>query len=355
MDKKGITSGFLMAIIISLLIIGFLALGFSTNWRFFREETELDNNLAIIKDHCSLVCLAKLKSEFCTRERNVIIKGKETPEKETCYSLSTSQKYSGTVKKCPGIDCTGVDPSTGGSDPGTGGGSGTGSGTGSGAGTNIYVNMFSEKRDLETLKFLLNYLKDHAVGDRTCSCGTRCDDYAEYLIKYIEYLKTDQTVTDSVREKTGSSLDPLLVLSVIMQESSCIAHPLDDDSLGDNYLGLMQINSNACDSGVFLNKFKGITSRTLSCSRSNSALFDPEYAIFRGVYFINNKASYPNCDQVSGFEYTHPYEKYTPLSHILRKYVGCGDYHSDYVEKVSFRYLELDNIYQSCKDGKCGS
>ncbi|HOW36921.1 MAG TPA: M64 family metallopeptidase [Candidatus Pacearchaeota archaeon] len=110
MNKRGIGSKIIFLVITSLVVILFVSYGISTNWSFFRDtfgESSSQNNLGDIKSQCSNACLTNSKQLFCTLERQVTINGKETPEKETCYSLSKSSEYSNIISYCSNIICEG--------------------------------------------------------------------------------------------------------------------------------------------------------------------------------------------------------------------------------------------------------
>ena len=86
-----------------------------------------------------------------------------------------------------------------------------------------------EERDLETFKSLVNSLQgegfSNGYGDDLvfCNCGNFCEDLAEEIFS-------------GVSEETG--LDPILFLSLIMQESKC--NPLAKNS-GTSAVGMTQI------------------------------------------------------------------------------------------------------------------
>lgn len=72
--------------------------------------------------------------------------------------------------------------------------------------------------------------KAGGIINRQCSCGTSCNNYADWIVKY----STQYGIPD-----------PLLSLSVMMQESSCSQTPSEGSVCNDyGYCGLMQIPKN---------------------------------------------------------------------------------------------------------------
>lgn len=83
---------------------------------------------------------------------------------------------------------------------------------------------FSSVYTLEDVENAIFYLRDNELEKRNCFCGNEktCFKYAEWIYHYSS--KVD--------------INPLIVLSIIAQESNCIY-----DSVSNNDTGLMQINS----------------------------------------------------------------------------------------------------------------
>lgn len=73
---------------------------------------------------------------------------------------------------------------------------------------------------------IFNYAKDNDVGNRRCNCGNDCDSYANFVVK---------------SSSENGIPDPLLLLSLIMQESTCLPGAFSGSSVG-----LMQINLIHC-------------------------------------------------------------------------------------------------------------
>jgi hypothetical protein len=74
----------------------------------------------------------------------------------------------------------------------------------------------------------INYAKENKIVDRTCNCGTNCEEYASL----IEKSSMDNGIPDS-----------LTLLSLMMQESDCVSTASSGSSVG-----LMQINLANCGS-----------------------------------------------------------------------------------------------------------
>jgi hypothetical protein len=72
-----------------------------------------------------------------------------------------------------------------------------------------------------TIQKVISYAKDNAVKDRQCNCGDECENYANLILKYAN----------------ENGIDSILLLSLMMQESSC-----DKTVSSDSSVGLMRIN-----------------------------------------------------------------------------------------------------------------
>ncbi|MEM4625214.1 MAG: transglycosylase SLT domain-containing protein [Candidatus Pacearchaeota archaeon] len=88
-----------------------------------------------------------------------------------------------------------------------------------------YVNNNLREVNLSKLISLINSIRDISIDGRKCSCGDKCSEYANYILSNSE----------------KNSLDPILVLSLIMQESNCRPKLSSDTSHG-----IMQINEIHC-------------------------------------------------------------------------------------------------------------
>jgi hypothetical protein len=76
------------------------------------------------------------------------------------------------------------------------------------------------------LSRIINEAKNSKIVDRTCNCGSNCEDYA----KWISQSASNNGIEDNV-----------ILLSLMMQESDCTANAFSGSSVG-----LMQINLENC-------------------------------------------------------------------------------------------------------------
>jgi len=210
----------------------------------------------------------------------------------------------------------------------------------------------------------INYAKDNdinnGISNKRCNCGNDCNDYAKWIEKYSNKYSIDE---------------PLLILSVMMQESNC-----DVDAGSGSSYGLMQISENTfngiCDGGKItgVSNFNDIlgsdnAEKHIECGVmilkskydilnnycSNSGC-SPKYAgsnVCSGNYccednFGEGKACVANCNSEKMCEYEFDgcenYNKYYfGWEAALRGYVGwgCADRHDGYVEEVMNIYNEL--------------
>ena len=103
---------------------------------------------------------------------------------------------------------------------------------------------FKERTQPEILKFI-NYAKNNDINNgkenRRCYCGNECSNYANSIV-----------AATNIHEIA----DPLLLLSIMMQESNC-----EFDASGDNEkaVGLMQIHKTTFD-GICKDKIKDVNS-----------------------------------------------------------------------------------------------
>jgi len=73
---------------------------------------------------------------------------------------------------------------------------------------------------------LFNYAKENDVNERRCNCESNCDSYANMVVR---------------ASSENGIPDPLLLLSLMMQESTCVPGAFSGSSVG-----LMQINLMHC-------------------------------------------------------------------------------------------------------------
>ena len=161
------------------------------------------------------------------------------------------------------------------------------------------------------------------VENRKCSCGSYCSDYTAWLVKYSNEYGIP---------------DPLLPLSMMMQESGCNLRPSDGQVCNDyGYCGLMQI------------------------SETVPGYSDPETNIREGIKHLREKYDrYKDGKTADGCLKALEYYGWEAA---VRGYVGWGcnaewleEYkrnpgneenvnimkgHDDYVESVMLRYAKL--------------
>jgi len=181
-------------------------------------------------------------------------------------------------------------------------------------------------RDYSQILSVMEYAKENAVSERMCNCGDKCRDYANYII--------------DASKKYGE--DPILLLSIMMQESKC-----ENNAGSSSSWGLMQINLMHCgEYGLILDKEK--------CK--NQLVSDTELNIETGARILREKYNLDkNGKKFSGACTPEYREKtYYGMDAAVRGYNGwgCGkdkngkpivsqDY---YVDEVAQRVKELNNI-----------
>lgn len=72
----------------------------------------------------------------------------------------------------------------------------------------------------------IDYVKQNSIGNKICNCGDNCQNYAKWIV--------DSSSSNEI-------LNPLLLLSLMMQESNCVSNAFSGSSVG-----LMQINLINC-------------------------------------------------------------------------------------------------------------
>jgi hypothetical protein len=165
-------------------------------------------------------------------------------------------------------------------------------------------NGFSD-RSVTEVKNAMEYAKDNTVVKRKCDCGNSCNDYAEWVVKYSE---------------ENDVPDPLLVVSLIMQESSC--RNVGCNELG--YCGLMQIDE------------------------SVAGYENPQTNIKEGVEHLKGKYdTYKNGRYFEGCSKRHVY--YDEWEAAMRGYNGWGcniDYANQdfFVDEIWERYEKLKTV-----------
>ncbi len=93
---------------------------------------------------------------------------------------------------------------------------------------NFFYGITGYSTDLEktNLQRVIEYAKDNKVVNRKCNCGDKCNLYVDMIIE----ASNNNKITD-----------PLLFLSLMMQESTCVPNAFSGSSVG-----LMQINLIHC-------------------------------------------------------------------------------------------------------------
>lgn len=181
-----------------------------------------------------------------------------------------------------------------------------------------------EKTNPNELNSAIDYAGENSVGERRCNCGDSCESYAKWILENSE---------------ENNIFDPLILVSIMMQESSC-----NSEASSGSSVGLMQINLEVhCGS-------KGLPEDKDECR--NELLNNPEKNIEVGSIILRN--SYDDVIENFGGERqfsgacTEEYKQktYSGWEAALRGYVGwgCAEGHDDYVEGVINRYNELREI-----------
>ncbi|VVB83464.1 Transglycosylase SLT domain protein [uncultured archaeon] len=162
----------------------------------------------------------------------------------------------------------------------------------------------------EDINKIFEYAKTHTIKDRICSCGDYCDSLLAGIIN----------------SASSKGIDPVLLLSVIMQESGC-----RNDKIGDNgkSIGLMQINIDAHCSGS-----------PTEIEQCKNNLLDIKTNINFGAQLL--KEDYDNYKEGKDFQCSGKNAKYTEWEAALRAYNGwsCGG-NDNYVEETWDRYTAL--------------
>lgn len=177
-------------------------------------------------------------------------------------------------------------------------------------------------RSLADVKKAIEYSKINSVVDRNCLCGENCEEYAQYVI--------DATEENNIP-------DALIVLSLMMQESSCKHETVCPST---QYGGLMQV---CCVVG--------------GCGKEKDTLYvenwnDEKTNILEGVKELKGKYN-SGCKQFSG-ACTDEYKTktYCGWEYALRGYNGWGcnpNYPSQdkFVTEIMQRYSVLKKIVEN--------
>jgi len=170
----------------------------------------------------------------------------------------------------------------------------------------------------------INYVAENKIVNRKCNCGSNCNNYASWM-------------ADS-SSKNGIS-DPILLLSLMMQESDCTQNAFSGSSVG-----LMQINLANCGS-------YGLPSNLDDCKKQ--LLENPQLNIEVASKILKEKYdTYKNGKVFNGC--SNRGITYTDWDAAIRGYNGwgCGKdsngnpftAQDNYVEEVNQRYNSLKKI-----------
>jgi hypothetical protein len=167
---------------------------------------------------------------------------------------------------------------------------------------------FKERTESEILE-IINYAKDNTVVNRKCECGNNCNSYSNLIYE---------------ASKKYDIPDPILLLSVMMQESDCIFDKENKDSVG-----LMQISSwEICKNELNLMSRDDVEGKENIANNINCGAI-----ILKEKYDIYKKGKvFQGCSEKN--------VKYYEWEAALRGYVGwgCQEGHDDYVGSVMERY-----------------
>lgn len=184
----------------------------------------------------------------------------------------------------------------------------------------------SQKISGSDIEKTILYAKDNSINGRTCECKENCIEYAKLIDQYSEIY----------------SINPLLLLSLMMQESGCKKEAFS----GSSY-GLMQINLDVHCGNYLLPKDKTQCKEKLTKAQTNIMIGSKILYEYYNTY-KDGKQFIGACTP----EYKSKH--YSGWFAALRAYNGWGcnkDYPQQdrYVDEVMVRYEKLNN-YISSKD-----
>ena len=174
------------------------------------------------------------------------------------------------------------------------------------------VEYYFKTRSLEEVQKVINYAKGKSIVNRKCKCDGNCEDYAKYVYD---------------ASKKYNIADPLLMLSIMMQESSC--H--QEAESNKDAVGLMQIVSfDICKDELKLKSISDLKGPENAKNNVNcgAIILRKKYDAYKsGIDFFCN-----------GYN-----KKYYRWEAGVRGYVGrgCDEFHKLYVEEVMNRYIDL--------------
>ncbi len=170
----------------------------------------------------------------------------------------------------------------------------------------------------------IDYAKQNQIVNRTCNCGSNCQDYANWIVK----SSSDNGIPN-----------PSLLLSLMMQESDCTSNAFSGSSVG-----IMQINLIHC--GEY-----GLSSDKEKCR--DELINNVRLNIETGAKILKEKYnSYKDGKIFQGCSNRNIF--YSGWDAAMRGYNGwgCGEdasgnslYAQDnYVEEVTERYNQLQQV-----------
>ena len=186
---------------------------------------------------------------------------------------------------------------------------------------NTFYGRVSGTSSSGDINSAINFAKNNKVGNRICDCKDQCANYANWI---------------SQSASSNGIPDPVLLLSLMMQESDCTSNAFSGSSVG-----LMQINLANCGS-------YGLPSNQEDCK--NQLLGNPQLNIEVGAKILKEKYNSYSAGKIFN-GCSNRGITYTGWDAALRGYNGWGcGYDSNgnpltsqdsYVEDINQRYLAL--------------
>ena len=187
------------------------------------------------------------------------------------------------------------------------------------------------------LNSIFGYARNNQISNgqvlKSCDCGSNCEDYANFVEQY----------------SSQNGVDPVLVLSLMIQENNCV----QDDTSGGS-VGVMQVSEGSFDDickGNVADEFEeiqgdGNVAENIECGVK---ILKNKYSTYgNGVYQSSPYIEGLNKNLVDNCVDSHPkYGNYVGWDAALRGYNGwgCGEGADiDYVEKVNTVYNTLSSV-----------
>jgi tetratricopeptide (TPR) repeat protein len=169
------------------------------------------------------------------------------------------------------------------------------------------------------LNSIIQYAKENSVENRKCNCGDDCDELPDLVEKY----------------STEINVDPVLFLSLIMQESSCIQK---DTTSSAGCVGITQICSWEECIGIIDNLNENNWRDKLGSNNIENNIKCGTHILEKKYNLLKDGVSFNGC---SNRDIT-----YSGWDAALRGYngLGCGEDQDYYVEEIKQRYSELLKI-----------